>query len=234
MELYHALPIFVFLLSRSIVHIKGQFFVNVLQSLKNVLQLGIVVIGIFFIVWLPFLTDLDVAKQVLIRIFPLDRGIFEDKVANFWCSISVLIKIKEIYDKNFLAKLSALLVLTTNLPSLYVLFRRSSEKNLRICLVISSLAFYLFSFQVHEKSILLCTIPALFILNEFPNAILSFLSTSIFSMYHLCIKDGMPEILPLFILYTLFLWSLDSNKLWKFYHMANLVISLLICGLFFS
>ena len=41
--------------------------------------------GAFALCWLPFLTSLDQAKQVLHRLFPFARGLFEDKVANFWC-----------------------------------------------------------------------------------------------------------------------------------------------------
>jgi hypothetical protein len=31
--------------------------------------------------------------QVLVRVFPVNRGLFEDKVANIWCSVSPLLKL---------------------------------------------------------------------------------------------------------------------------------------------
>jgi alpha-1,3-glucosyltransferase len=34
--------------------------------------------------------------QVVSRIFPLRRGLFEDYVANFWCTSSVAIKWKQV------------------------------------------------------------------------------------------------------------------------------------------
>jgi alpha-1,3-glucosyltransferase len=54
----------------------------------------------------PFITDLKVAKQVIIRLFPLERGLFEDKVATVWCSISVFIKIHRLFPKTQLLRFS--------------------------------------------------------------------------------------------------------------------------------
>lgn len=122
---------------------------------QNLFKIGSVVILSFIILWIPFLTDLSVTKQVLHRLFPFARGIFEDKVANFWCCLNVVYKVKEIFDITTLAKISTALVLASALPSLLILFIKPSEKNLRITLTISSLSFYLFSFQVHEKTILM-------------------------------------------------------------------------------
>lgn len=36
-------------------------------------------------------------RQVLHRIFPLRRGLYEDYVANFWCTSSVLLKWKQVH-----------------------------------------------------------------------------------------------------------------------------------------
>lgn len=35
--------------------------------------------------------------QVVHRVFPLARGVFEDKVSNFWCVLNIVMKIKETY-----------------------------------------------------------------------------------------------------------------------------------------
>ncbi len=35
--------------------------------------------------------------------FPIGRGVFEDKVANFWCSLSVVIKVKSLLPPASLA-----------------------------------------------------------------------------------------------------------------------------------
>lgn len=105
----------------------------------------------------------------------------KDKVANFWCSLSVVIKLKEMYNVETLSRLSFLLTFLSVLPSCIHLFLKPTRERLVLCLVIflksffsksivfifklifinlkvnCSLIFFLFSFQVHEKSILLAT-----------------------------------------------------------------------------
>nr|CAD2174470.1 unnamed protein product [Meloidogyne enterolobii] len=206
MELYHALPVAVFLFSRSFK--RGQsIFASIVESISNLSKLAFVVFDTFFILWVPFLLPTpSVALQVLKRLFPFYRGLFEDKVANFWCCASIFIKFKQIYSVEKLIKISSLLVLSTCLPSLYCLLSKPNGRNFRLSLIICSLSFYLFSFQVHEKSILLVGIPALLLLDDktLGNSMGILLSTCCFSLYHLCIKDGVPEMLPFFIFYHLF------------------------------
>uniref|UniRef100_A0A915DVF3 Alpha-1,3-glucosyltransferase n=1 Tax=Ditylenchus dipsaci TaxID=166011 RepID=A0A915DVF3_9BILA len=228
MELYHALPVFVFLLSRSISQ-KGSIWTRINTSFSNLCKLAVVVLIVFSLLWAPFLfsmnsngiwLDFELMTKVLRRIFPLYRGVFEDKVANFWCCTSVIFKVKNYYSNETLA-----------------MFRHPSERNFRMCLVISSLSFYLFSFQVHEKSILMAAIPALLCLNDLPRTVPWFLSISLFSMYPLCIKDGMAEILPLFLTYHLFTCSnvfgknAGENKLVSAFRILNLVVAVSLCAL---
>lgn len=72
---------------------------------KKVFSLGVTVILTFIICWAPFLTSVDDALQVLTRLFPFGRGLFEDKVANFWCATSLIIKYKQLFDQGVLIKL---------------------------------------------------------------------------------------------------------------------------------
>lgn len=88
MELYHALPIFAYLLSLSFK--KRTFFGKISQITK----LGVTVIFVFGLLWLPWLDSKESFLQVVNRIFPLKRGVFEDKVSNFWCSANVILKLK--------------------------------------------------------------------------------------------------------------------------------------------
>lgn len=46
------------------------------------------------LVWTPFVFT-GTAAQVLHRCFPVNRGLFEDKVASFWCSIDPIFKLKQ-------------------------------------------------------------------------------------------------------------------------------------------
>ena len=152
MELYHALPFFFYLLG---VCIKSDTYSI---GFIRLVSIGLTVIVTFAILWLPFiLNGLDLTLQVLQRLFPFSRGLFEDKVANFWCSISVLIKLKEKFSIETLSKISLIVTALLNLPSGLDLLFRPSRQRFMLSLVNSSLIFFLFSFQVHEKSILLAT-----------------------------------------------------------------------------
>lgn len=35
-------------------------------------------------------------QQVIHRIFPVARGLYEDKVANIWCALNVVIKLRNL------------------------------------------------------------------------------------------------------------------------------------------
>ena len=129
--------------------------------------------------------------------FPLGRGLFEDKVANFWCATNVVYKWRDSPFSNRLPLISLAMTLLGLLPSvLHVLYvswssapsevaeppltsipEKESTKIpfpatplrsklptpasslLPLSLFNCSMAFFLFSFQVHEKSILLPLIP---------------------------------------------------------------------------
>lgn len=95
MELYHALPFFFYLLARCFTNetqrlYGGDFY----AALRKIAGLGIIVVGTFAVVWSPWLTSVEAAKQTLLRIFPVARGVFEDKVSNVWCVVNVIYKIK--------------------------------------------------------------------------------------------------------------------------------------------
>ncbi len=152
MELYHALPFFFYLLG---ICVKSDTYTN---GIVKLILIGLTVITTFVILWLPFISSgLDLTLQVLQRLFPFSRGLFEDKVANFWCSISVLIKLKEKFSIETLSKISLFVTALLNLPSGLDLLFRPTRQRFLLSLVNSSLIFFLFSFQVHEKSILLAT-----------------------------------------------------------------------------
>ncbi|CAI2324179.1 unnamed protein product [Caenorhabditis sp. 36 PRJEB53466] len=177
MELYHALPVFVFILSRSF---NRSSFVD---SFLKIAKIGAVVIATFSFIWQPFLLN-GTAKDVLIRVFPFNRGVYEDKVASFWCAFSFILKRLPI--ESLQIQMSAALVLLCSLPSLMQLFLRPSDKNFRLSLVATSLSFFLFSFHVHEKTILLAAVPALLLLPDYPD---------------LCVKDNFCFSLAVFAAY---------------------------------
>lgn len=64
------------------------------KGLKKLCILGAVVLGTFYIIWFPFLKNFATGLQVLKRIFPVARGVFEGKVSNIWCLVNLFLKVK--------------------------------------------------------------------------------------------------------------------------------------------
>ncbi|KAM4022826.1 dolichyl pyrophosphate Man9GlcNAc2 alpha-1,3-glucosyltransferase isoform 1-T1 [Anomaloglossus baeobatrachus] len=185
MELYHALPFFCYLLGKCIKQgITG-------RGTLLLLKIGLTVIAAFSLCWIPFLTDIEQILQVLRRLFPVGRGLFEDKVANVWCSLSVLYKIKSVLSPEAQLRLSLACTVLGVLPSCIKLTAHPTVRGFKLALVTCSLSFFLFSFQVHEKSILLVSLPACLLLGELPLMVTWFLLTSTFSMLPLLQKDGL-------------------------------------------
>ncbi|PFH54070.1 glycosyltransferase family 57 protein [Amanita thiersii Skay4041] len=199
------------------------------------LRLTAVTVSTFILLFLPFLppfAHLSTLKQSLIRIFPFSRGLFEDKVANFWCATNVLIKWKNWASPDFLVKISTLLTAVGFLPSVVNMFYLGRKMQLAksaaadtannnstaqppflallpYALLASSMSFFLFSFQVHEKTILLPLMPMMLLLSgaqiDSPaymwGALLN--NTAVFSMWPLLKRDG----LGLQYVATLVLWN---------------------------
>ncbi|XP_058956144.2 dolichyl pyrophosphate Man9GlcNAc2 alpha-1,3-glucosyltransferase [Pocillopora verrucosa] len=208
MELYHALPFFFYLLGKS--WKQNSWF----SRIFNIAKIGIVVVLTFVLCWLPFLTGLPMILQVLHRLFPFARGIFEDKVANIWCSISVLIKVKKILSQTQIIRLSFWSTIITCLPSSLNLLKNPMIDRFVLALVNSSLAFFLFSYQVHEKSILLAALPVCLLLHYKPFECVWFLVISTFSMWPLLLKDGLslPYISCMLFFYTIAYHVFELNK----------------------
>ncbi|XP_021111271.1 dolichyl pyrophosphate Man9GlcNAc2 alpha-1,3-glucosyltransferase isoform X2 [Heterocephalus glaber] len=149
MELYHSLPFFCFLLGKCFQKgLKG-------KGLGLLVKLAGTVAASFTLCWLPFLSGREQTLQVLRRLFPVDRGLFEDKVANVWCSINTFVKIKDLLPRDTQILMSFCLTFLSSLPACVKLTLRPSPRGFRLTLVSCALSFFLFSFQVHEKSILL-------------------------------------------------------------------------------
>ncbi|XP_035947253.1 dolichyl pyrophosphate Man9GlcNAc2 alpha-1,3-glucosyltransferase isoform X1 [Halichoerus grypus] len=183
MELYHSLPFFCFLLGKCFKKgLKGKGFVLLIK-------LACTVVASFILCWLPFFTEREQMQQVLRRLFPVDRGLFEDKVANIWCSFSIFLKIKDILPRHIQIIISFCFTFLSLLPACIKLTLQPSPKGFRFTLVSCALSFFLFSFQVHEKSILLVSLPVCLVLSEIPFMSTWFLLVSTFSMLPLLLKD---------------------------------------------
>jgi alpha-1,3-glucosyltransferase len=96
--------------------------------------------------------------QLVHRVFPFARGLFEDKVANFWCAANVFFKLRH-YPAEMLQRASLLFTLAAIAPACLVIFVKPRKELLPVALATTAWGFFLFSFQVHEKSVLLPLMP---------------------------------------------------------------------------
>ena len=153
MSLYYA-PVFFFALLRKCY--EEYRMCGLSRGFFKLFCIGSVVVGTFVVLWLPFC--LFPAKeescassllQVLHRLFPFSRGIFEDKVSNIWYALSVIIDIRRIFQAHELVRFSTGLTLALLSPVAVDLLRSTlTAERAALALVNSSLAFFLASFQV--------------------------------------------------------------------------------------
>lgn len=185
MSLYFAPALFAHLLGRCISQTSWK------KRIQLFLGLGLAVVTTFFIVWAPFLTSLDLARAVLSRVFPTQRGLFEDYVANFWCVSSLVVKWKRFLSSRYLLGACTAATLLGFLPSFIMQIRKPSKKTLPLCMANTAFSFYLFSYQVHEKSILLPLLPICLLQYEGDVNVTSILNAAMISMFPLLKKDNL-------------------------------------------
>ncbi|GLT53954.1 hypothetical protein SLA2020_271880 [Shorea laevis] len=173
------------------------------NPLLEVLKLGVVVLGTFALVWWPYLHSMEDILRVLSRLAPFERGIYEDYVANFWCTTSVLIKWKRMFTTESLKLFSLGATILTCLPSMVQQIWAPSSQGFLYGLMNSAFSFYMFSFQVHEKSILLPLLPASLLALEEPSLLKWITLNALFSMFPLLCRDKL--ILPYIALSALFI-----------------------------
>jgi len=72
---------------------------SIINQLCYVIFRAILLLSVFMIVnaliWYPWLSKEGI-QSVVTRIFPLRRGLFEDKVASFWCVLNNFYKVARI------------------------------------------------------------------------------------------------------------------------------------------
>lgn len=178
------------------------------NPLLEVSKLGLTVLITFAIVWWPYIHSMDEFLGVLSRLAPFERGIYEDYVANFWCTTSVFIKWKRLFTTQSLKFLSLAATLFTCLPSMVQQIWAPSSEGFLYALLNSSFAFYLFSFQVHEKSILLPLLPASLLALKMPHPFSWLTHYALFSMFPLLCRDKL--VLPYFAICAQFFLFLHA------------------------
>jgi alpha-1,3-glucosyltransferase len=187
MTLYFAPAVFFYLLGRCMADQRRYF-------VARFVSLGTSVIATLAVMFAPVIvhgpegtTALDRLIQVLGRIFPVHRGLFEAKVANIWCVLSLKpFRLRQRIAIRLQPAAAMLLTLLLIVPCATWMFRLGSgfsqrsnyhhhhhhhhhrhDDRTRLLWGVtnSALAFFLASFQVHEKSILLALAPVCLLVN---------------------------------------------------------------------
>lgn len=255
MSLYFSPVIFVYLLKQTLLSFK----------LLEFLSIGLLTVFTFVSLYFPLFFfnknhefGIQTLKQSFIRVFPFDRGLFEGKVANFWCVSNLFVKYKEQFSNDELKLYALILTLLAISPSCLLVLFKASAKNLGkskklfvYALASCALSFFLFSFQVHEKSILLPMLPLTLLFVEFnsietdspieqASAIIDsnknyqllvfFQNVALFSLWPLIKQDGL--VLQFFVLFFLFNWMTGGFSFinYKGYGKLNFSVKcLLLC-----
>lgn len=211
MSLYYAPAFFVALLCKSLQKGHG----ITLASIIRIASIGFVVTVTFVISWLPFLLQEDPLEQVsqmLRRIFPVGRGLYEDKVANLWCSVSPVFKLQNFASSSTMVLICSVLTVFGFLPALAYLayscytynrapkhstahkadqtLPQNPKSSFIITLSLVAWSFFFFSYHVHEKTVLLPVLPMMLWLYYSPNLVSIASLVSTVSMLPLLQRDG--------------------------------------------
>ena len=201
MGLYFAIPFPLYVLKKIFLENKSNY--NITISLMYLIIYGIITLITNMIIYLPWLKT-EKLKDVLSRIFPVHRGIFEDKVATFWCVLNMVYKLKNKFDTNNLIKLAFIFTLIGCSIPIYVIYKikKLNKKICSQCFFIVSFSFYLFSFHVHEKTIIIPFLAYLINLPNMKQILPSFTLIGMFSLFPLLKREN--QIIPYYVTCVLF------------------------------
>lgn len=194
MSLYFAPAFFAHLLGKSLARNKT-FRLRCLAIAK----LGVTVVVAFAIIWAPFFLAIDPKTNtrdglrgvvnVLARLAPLERGLYEDYVANFWCATNPLFRWRRRMANGTAARAALAATVAAIAPSVAHQIRNPSKEGFLWCMFNCASGFFLFSFQAHEKSALLPLLPALALAPVDPDLAAWFPIVVSLSMWPLLRKD---------------------------------------------
>lgn len=222
------IPAFAFIYISIIINTKG-----FLMKIKKVIYFGLSGILATIAILYPFILDniknpnhyenmlyntrfdsllikykMNFLVPIIKRVIPIWRGAWENHVASFWFANIFIINLKKWAMINEDNLSTALQICSTStflgfIPTCLNLLRNPSGKKFEVALLASSLSFFLFSWQVHEKSIILPLTPALLLMDVFPWISLNFILVSSFSLVTLSILDKTVSYLIVFGIFSI-------------------------------
>ena len=169
---------------------------NVGKTLVCYLKWKLASLVTLIICFAPFLDSKESILAVLHRLFPVNRGLFEEKVSNFWCSLSILTKFHRKYPNEQLFRFCLASVATALSPMVIGLVICGAKNRLSITKFLYGLSYvclvmFLFAYHVHEKQIIITLLPIAFLSSEEPWFVYLFTLWSSFSLYPLMVKDNL-------------------------------------------
>lgn len=188
MGLYYGLALFSYLTSRMLKVLRdyGPFRALLFAS-KVLLSIAVTTL----ISFAPWISERRRMLELLGRLFPLSRGLYEDKVANVWCSISVIVKLNKILEPKVLFRFCSMVTVVASLPFCIAVAIRPTDRRLFLAAGGCALSAYLFSYQVHEKQVLIPLLPIALLFDTYP-AISTWTSLiATFSLFPLLLREGL-------------------------------------------
>ena len=181
---------------------------NILVSIMYIGIYGIVTLITNIVIYLPWLKAKKMG-DVFSRIFPVRRGIFEDKVATLWCTLNIFFKLNRHFKMEHLIQLALVFTIIGCLTPIYAIFRskKLTKRICTLCFFIVSFAFYLFSFHAHEKTIIVPFLAYLLNLPNMKNILPPFTLVGMFSLFPLLKREN--QIIPYYL--TCFIFYLISK-----------------------
>lgn len=167
---------------------------NIFTFILYCLYCAFVTVISFIFIWSPFIFKSNF-NDVIKRIFPLWRGIFEDNVATFWCTLNRFVKLKHLGEN--LLTISLVITILFCLPSVMILFKKSRRLT-SLAFLCCSMSFFLFSFHVHEKTIIVPFVAFILCYEEIKILFPSFILLSSFSLFPLLAREN--QEIPYFII----------------------------------
>jgi len=233
MGLYYSLAFFFFIIVRigidssdvhksfSLKENEAKIAARLFQFLYFIFKVGcliIVTICVNLALWMPYIfSDPPVWKMVLSRIFPVHRGLYEDKVANFWCFLNNFVKMRTIFLPGTLTLLSAILTILSTVPTIIMIFKRPNIRTFIISAFNISMSFFLFSYMVHEKSILLPLLPFAILLYNYVHVYTTVMLFGLFSNFFLLRRDFCTEAyFGILILYAILGYEYETGYIQNF------------------
>ncbi len=208
MGLYYSIPIFLYIIKYTLNSVNR----NIFKFVFYIILYTFYVLFDFILIWSPWIYNLNI-EHVIKRIFR-KWDIKERKVANFWYLLNYFY---ELSNSENLVKYSIIIIcITIIIPCFKIIFSsKVSIKQTNFAFFIISLSFYLFSYNVSEKSIMIPFLGYLLCFFYLSEILPSFYLVSMFSLQNLLEEDNLlfPYFIFIFMFYCITKFIQDIFKI---------------------